>query len=143
MISQFILDSVIALLSVCGLMISVYFSAVYYRWLDPTTPLVPAFCRLDEHTCIAVLHTAEAKVFGVLNALFGIAYYTGVLIAVLAGFMVLGYSLFPFIWGITGLTALFSIWLTWALFVRLSMSCPSCLICHCINLLLFALLTIR
>lgn len=119
------------LLCVLGLWISVYFTAVSYRWVSPDVKWVPQFCRLKEATCQLVVHTPRAKLFGIPNSVYGIALYSYLLL------YFLGLPL-PWAVGFAGaaLAALRSLYLAYSLLFVTRILCPLCFTTHGINLIL-------
>src|SRR3990167_7596433 len=78
--------SVILILSLVGLWISIYFTGVFYRWFQPNVFWIPQICRLKEESCMTVLGTPRAKLFGIPNSAFGIGLYTYLIINLLIPF---------------------------------------------------------
>ena len=58
-------------LSVVGLVIATYFTAVACRWIRADETWIPSFCRLGEQTCASIVFTPRARVFGLPNSLLG------------------------------------------------------------------------
>ncbi len=120
----------VVFLSVIGLWISVYFTGVYYRWFSPDVKWIPQVCRMNEKSCRTVLDTPRAKLFGLPNAVFGIAVYTYVILDVFffpvwPGFLILSFAL------------LRSLYLAYSLLFVTKIPCPLCFTTHAINLALF------
>jgi uncharacterized membrane protein len=117
-------------LSLAGLWISVYFTGVYYGWFTPEVFWVPRICRLDEKSCLNVLQTPRAKLFGIPNSAFGILTYAYVILDVLffppgPGFLLLGAAVIR------------SAYLAYSLLFVTKIPCPLCFASHGINLVLF------
>lgn len=123
-------------LAAAGLWISIYFTGVYYGWLRPDAKWIPQVCRLDEKSCLSVLQTPHAKIFGIPNSVFGILAYSYVLFAG---------PFFPPLWAFALLTLAFgrSIYLSYTLVFVTKIPCPLCFTAHLINLLLFLLYAYR
>ena len=125
------------LLSTIGLYISAYFTLVYYGIVKADTKYVPAFCRMDEGSCMLIVHHSDAKVFGVPNALLGIAYYSCVLlfsVGVDGGVLLSGLIVSSLVAVILG------VYLAYSLFVKLRVKCFLCLSSHGINMTIAFLL---
>ena len=74
-------------LSVIGLLISTYFTAVAYRWVRPDVRWVPSFCRMDEQTCASIVFTPQARLFVLPNSVLGQLYYLAILLGVVFGWI--------------------------------------------------------
>ena len=124
----------IFILSAVGLWISIYFTGVFYKLFLPSVFWIPRICQLKEESCMTVLGTPRAKMFGVPNSAFGIALYL---------YMILGlFFLFPK-W--IALVALFlavlrSIYLAYSLLFVTKIPCPLCFTTHVINLTLLLII---
>ena len=122
---------IIFALSVLGLWISVYFTGVYYRWFKPDVFWIPQICQLKEESCITVLGTPRAKLFGIPNSAFGIGIYA---------YLILNLAI-PFPWfiatAVLALAVLRSIYLAYSLIFVTKIPCPLCFTSHVINLILF------
>jgi len=127
-----LLALVVSVLSVIGLWISIYFTGVFYQWFKPSVFWMPAVCQLKEATCMNVLGTPRAKIFGIPNSAFGIAIYT---------YILLDLFWFPGIIGLIllGLALLRSIYLAYSLIYVTKIPCPLCFTSHGINLILFSI----
>ena len=122
--------SAVIFLSVTGLWISVYFTGVYYRWFSSDVRWMPRVCQMSDKSCRTMLDTPRAKLFGVPNAVFGIAVYLYVILNILffpawPGFLILSLAL------------LRSIYLAYSLLFVTKIPCPLCFTTHAINLILF------
>lgn len=113
-----------------GLWISVYFTGVYYTWFRPNVFWMPQVCQLKENTCMNVLGTPRAKLFGIPNSVFGIGLYL---------FLMLDLFFFPpQIALMLLLTATArSVYLAYSLLFVTKIHCPLCFATHVINLSLF------
>lgn len=127
-------------LSVVGLLISSYFTAVAYRWVPPDARWIPSFCRMDEKTCASIVFTPEARVFFVPNSALGLLFY----LAIMAG------AIFGWIYGpeplsaayvvASALTVSLGVYLSYALLFVNRVACPLCFTSHGINLVIFLVL---
>lgn len=131
----------IALLSVIGLLISSYFTAIAYRWVDPDARWVPTFCRMDEKTCASVVFTPQARVFGLPNSVCGQVYYLGLLTSVTFGWLE-GTALVGFL-AASALTVGLAAYLSYSLLVVLGVPCRLCFTSHGLNIAIFGLLWLR
>lgn len=127
---------VISILSFLGLWISIYFTGVYYKWFAPSVFWVPPVCRLTEKSCLSVLQTPRAKIFGVPNSVFGILVYSYLLL--------FGGHFSPVI----ALSLLFfafarSVYLAYSLIFVTKIPCALCFTTHVINLTLFSIFALR
>jgi len=126
-------------LSVAGLYISLYFVLAYYRIIDVSNKLVPAFCRMEEDACRLVVHHPDARVLGVPNSALGAGYYlllmligVGVNFPVFVSFMRLA----------SWVSVVLAAYLAYSLFSRVKVLCPLCLFSHGLNLVIAVLLTL-
>ena len=124
------LPLVIFALSALGLWISIYFTGVYYRWFKPDVFWIPQVCRLKEESCMTVLGTPRAKLFGVPNSAFGIGLYL---------YLILDLFFFPPIVAFVLLifAVLRSVYLAYSLLFITKIPCPLCFTTHAVNILLF------
>lgn len=129
-------------LSVVGLAISSYFTAVAYRWIRADEKWIPAFCRMEEQTCASIVFTPPARVFGPPNSLLGQIYYLAVLVGIPLGLLdqprVLGLYL-----GASLLTVALAVFLSYTLLFVTRVPCKLCFTSHGINIVIFALLLWR
>ena len=109
----------------------------YYGRVMPSRLLPSALCKWEEGTCLTVLRTSYARVFGVPNSLLGILFYLVMLggtgyvethPAVLHGLLAAATS-----------AVLLGAYLITALRVRLRASCPLCYVGHAVNTALLVL----
>lgn len=120
------------LLALLGWVISFYFTGVYYKWLAPDAFWIPQICRMSEKTCLSVLDTPRAKMFGVPNAVFGLFVYAYIALDSLFfppyfGFALISVSLFR------------SIYLAYSLLFVTRIPCKLCFTAHFVNVCLFGL----
>ena len=125
-------NTFIVLLSCVGLWISIYFTGVYCQWFSPHALWIPKVCRLTEKSCLTVLDTPRAKIFGVPNSAFGIVIYS---------YLILGAFFFSPMIGLAliSLALLRSLYLAYSLIFITKIPCVLCFTSHAINLLLFLL----
>ena len=115
-----------------GLLISIYFTGVYFKWFSADARWIPTFCRLGEKTCASVLDTPRAKLFGLPNSLFGIGVYSYLIVDVFWFSPRLGFFL-------TAASLLRSVYLAYSLLFITRIPCVLCFTSHGVNLLLFFL----
>ncbi len=121
----------IIFLSGVGLWISIYFTGVFYKWFSPHVFWIPRICQLDEKSCLSVLETPRAKLFGIPNSAFGILVYTYLITDGLFTFLpAIGFIFLIFAF-------LRSIYLAYSLLFITKIPCPLCFTSHAINLFLF------
>ncbi|MGI8784483.1 MAG: vitamin K epoxide reductase family protein [Acidobacteriota bacterium] len=131
----------VVVLSICGLLISSYFTAVAYRWMRPDSPYVPSLCRMGSDTCSRIVDTPRARLLGVPNSVLGFFYYAALIGAFAGGFwrepvvqwILLAASLATVAMGVI---------LTYSLFFVTRVKCPLCLFSHAANVVLFVCLWI-
>ena len=118
-------------LSFIGLWISIYFTGVFYKWFKPDQFWIPKVCQLKEESCMTVLDTPRAKLFGIPNSAFGVGMYA---------YLILNLFI-PFPWMIALVFLFFavlrSIYLAYSLIFVTKIPCPLCFTSHVINLILF------
>ncbi len=110
-------------LAVAGCAISLYFTLIYFERVAARG--VPAvFCRREEQTCVTILRTPYARLFGVPNALLGVGFY---LLAGTAALLALAGRLPEWLWlltlGLAAASVLLAPYLIWALVARLKSWC--------------------
>ena len=120
----------IVLLCSAGLWISVYFTGVYYAWWRPNVFWMPQVCQLKEESCMTVLGTPRAKLFGIPNSAFGIFLYA---------YLLADLFIFPPALGLALISVALarSIYLAYSLLFITKIPCPLCFASHAINLVLF------
>jgi uncharacterized membrane protein len=139
--------------SVAGLADALYFTQAYYGRVKKARWVPEVLCAREGSSCVTVVQSPYARVFGVPNSLLGILYY-GVLII-----WGLGYP-WPQFWGLGWdkflvyvrfsnlliLVSLFTVglgfYLVYALRRKLRVDCPLCYAAHAINAALLVLLII-
>ena len=129
-------DAVILTLSIFGLLISLYFTLVYYRLIRPDTTLIPKVCRLDEATCQYLMGTRNARILGVRNFVLGLLYYIGLILYVGYPSIQQTVPLHPVV-GISLLTVLVGVYLVYGLIAKLKTHCVLCYASHAINFIVF------
>ncbi len=131
-----VIGVIIILLAATGFLISLYFTLVYYRVIKADQRYIPNFCRMEEGTCQQIIHTAEARLFGVPNSLIGLWYYLLVIIASVAP----GIVPHQIIIITSASTVAVGIYLSYVLIMKLKIPCILCFTGHGINASLCILL---
>jgi uncharacterized membrane protein len=139
----------IAALALGGLADALYFTLAYYGRIRQTRWVPEILCPREGSSCLTVVRTPYARVFGLPNSLLGMFYYLALLVWVLlapchpsspdniyrafemAGVLLLGASLF---------TVVFGFYLVHALRRVLHTDCPLCYAAHAVNIMLLVLL---
>ena len=129
-----VVTSALYLLSATGLLISLYFLLVYYKFIPPNAAYIPRFCRLDERTCETILHTPYARLLGIPNFYPGIIFY--ILVIVFSSDSGAIHTLL----GLSGVTVLAGMYLSYALLFKLKVPCVLCFTSHGLNVAIFVLL---
>ena len=145
-----IIRLLIVVLSLAGLVISLYFTLAYYGRIRKARWVPEILCAREGSSCVTVVQTPYARVFGVPNSLFGILYYvvliawigTGWIPPVDVQYHDTYYVLSPrtILVPISAATVLFGFFLIYALRRILHIDCPLCYAGHAINFAIFVLL---
>jgi len=135
------LTILLSLLAVFGFLVSTYFTAVSYHWINPDAALIPFFCRMDERSCVSIVFTPHARVFGIPNSVLGQVFYAALIAAVLGDFLFTKPLIYFYLLGGL-LTVLLGIFLTYSLLFLIRVPCKLCFTSHGINLAIFILLVI-
>ena len=110
-------------LATVGAALSLYFTLAYYGWIEAHA-LPAAFCRREERSCLTVLQTPYARLFGVPNSLLALFFY--VLVGSVAALALTG-PLPGWLWRVTFagslVTVLLAPYLIWALITQLRTWC--------------------
>ena len=123
-------------LACLGFAIASYFTGVRYHWVQPNTRWIPIFCRLDKHSCAAVVFTRQAHLFGLPNSILGQGYYLTLLIGLSFDWQFGSLQLlFAYILA-SVFTVVVGLYLTYALVRVLRVPCVLCLVSHSINLII-------
>jgi len=141
----------ILLLALTGLVNSFYFTFAYYGRVKKSRWIPEILCAREGSSCVTVVQTPYARVFGVPNSLLGIVYYLAVIVWTLGGRRIrsLGVHLGSLFVGSTALlivagvvSVLLGFYLVYALRCRLRVDCPLCYTAHAINVTLLALVIV-
>lgn len=132
----------VVVLAAAGVLVALYFALVRYRVVPPNTRWVPAVCRMDEDTCAKVVDSEYGHLFGLPNAVLGLAWYLLAGVAGVAGLTLGAFPLCATLVLVAGVTVLVSVYLAWALVARLRTHCPLCYASHLLNAALLALFVV-
>lgn len=144
-----VLGTIVILLSLVGLGDAIYFTLAFYGRVENARWVPEILCAREGSSCVTVVKTPYAHVFGWPNSLFGIVYYM----------VLIGWTLIPAAWLVTldlkvpPLSFLFRFLLTsasciavvlgsylvYALRAKLHTDCPLCYLAHSINAVLLVL----
>lgn len=135
-----IVPGLLLALAAVGFLDALYFVLVTYRVIPPDPRWLPNVCRMDEATCARVVDTPYARVFGLPNAVYGLAWYA-IVGAAAAGALASGALPFcaPLVVA-SAATVAFSAYLAWSLLVKLRTPCPLCFLGHGVNAAILAAL---
>jgi uncharacterized membrane protein len=135
-----LLRIVILAFSLAGLVIALYFTFAYYGRVKKSRWVPAILCAREGSSCVTVVETPYARVFGVPNSLLGVFYYVALIGWVAAGSMLqtawLGWALIA----ASVVAVLLGCYLVYALRRILRMDCPLCYTAHAINAVLLVLL---
>ncbi len=136
----------IAVFALAGLVDAFYFTFAYYGRVRKSRWVPEVLCAREGSSCVTVVQTPYARVFGVPNSLLGILYYLLVI-----GWTLWGQGLLIH-WGrvavpfsgllvvISAATVALGFYLIYALRRKLGVDCPMCYTAHAINAALLVLL---
>lgn len=128
---------------IVGLLIASYFTLVYYNKMRPNQWFIPPVCRMEDQTCMYIIHTSDAKVFGAPNSLIGIVYYGGIMIFTILSPTHVSEILNRIVIGISLGTILLGGYLVYSLLFKLKTRCILCFTGHAINVIILILLLYR
>lgn len=151
MTSELITRILIVILSVVGLANALYFTFAYYGRIKKARWVPEILCAREGSSCVTVVRTPYARVFGVPNSLLGIFYYL-----YLIGWVFTGLSFGPQVMitsrampasnlaliASSAATVLLGFYLIYALRRKLHTHCPLCYLGHAINATLLILLVV-
>jgi len=143
----------ILLLSLAGLADALYFTFAYYGRIRHMKWIPEILCAREGSSCVTVVQTPYARVFGLPNSLLGAVYYA-LLIAWVGWGTPVGFaasvgdrtSIYRIGWlliTISAATVALGFYLIYALRRKLHVDCPLCYAGHAINLALFVLLILN
>jgi uncharacterized membrane protein len=142
----------IVALSLAGLWESFYFTFAYYGRVKRARWVPAILCAREGSSCVTVVQTPYARVFGVPNSLLGIMYYALLVFwatggrAYSFGFRVrmteYSLTLTGLLIAASAVTVALGIYLIYALLKELHTHCPLCYTAHAINLTILILLIV-
>jgi uncharacterized membrane protein len=141
----------IVILSLVGLANALYFTFAYYGRIKKARWVPELFCAREGSSCVTVVQTPYARVFGVPNSLLGIVYYVLLIAWASLGFdvgptVVIGSRFAPLSYWVllaaSAMTVALGFYLVYALRRKLHTHCPMCYVGHSINATLFILLIV-
>jgi len=143
------IEWLIIALALAGLFISLYFTFAYYGRIKKSRWIPEILCAREGSSCVTVVQTPYARVFGVPNSLLGFVYY----FVVMGWFLLVPHveiynrgvilPLVTFTWVLTALSVVplgLGCYLVYALRWILHIDCPLCYTAHAINVALLVLL---
>jgi uncharacterized membrane protein len=139
----------IVVLSLAGLADALYFTFAYYGRIRKARWVPEILCAREGSSCVTVVRTPYARVFGAPNSVLGIVYYVLLLLwigLVPRHLIILGHVFRPYeTLGLLSLgaslcTVLLGFYLIYALRRILHTHCLLCYTAHAINIALFVLL---
>lgn len=136
-------DWSLLMLAVLGALDALYFVAVTYRWVAPDTRMVPTFCRMEAGACARIVDTRWARVFGLPNAVYGLAWYVFVAFVALTDLAGGSEGWCLILIAGAAATVAVSVLLFWSLVWRLKTPCPLCFFGHGINVAIFGVVLWR
>ncbi len=135
------MTSLLLSLSVLGFFISLYFTAVAYRWIRPDVPWIPTFCQLGEKTCATIVFTPRARVFGLPNSVLGQVFYVALMAGVAGGFLYSPPAYYAYLMA-SLVTVCLGLFLTYSLLFVTRVHCTLCFTSHGINFIIFLILVL-
>lgn len=139
---QLIIRALLILVSLAGIVDSLYFTFAYFGRIKKARWVPEILCAREGSSCVTVVQTPYARVFGVPNSLLGLFYYAA-LIVWTAGGQHLGDRAPWAVWVLlaaSGVTLALGVYLIYALRRKLHVDCPLCYTAHALNAALFVLL---
>jgi uncharacterized membrane protein len=144
-----ILGWFVVVLSLVGLGDAFYFTLAYYGRVENARWVPEIFCAREGSSCVSVVKTEYARVFGWPNSLFGMGYYL----------VLIGWTFIPPDWlaaadlkasaltfllrflltAASAVTVVLGGYLVYALREKLHTDCPLCYLAHVINAILLVL----
>lgn len=136
----------VVVLALAGLVDALYFTFAYYGRIRKARWVPEILCAKEGSSCVTVVQTPYARVFGVPNSLLGIIYYIFLIAWATVGFwpwltlsngaeFLLRMPIF-----VSAVTVILGSYLIYALRRKLHTDCPMCYAAHAINASLLVLL---
>jgi uncharacterized membrane protein len=144
-----ILGTLTVVLSLVGLGDAIYFTLAYYGRVENARWVPEILCAREGSSCVTVVKTEYARVFGWPNSLFGMGYYL----------VLIGWTFIPpdglaaadlkvpaltfllrfLLTAASAVTVVLGAYLVYALREKLHTDCPLCYLAHVINAILLVL----
>lgn len=140
---------VIVVLALAGLADALYFTFAYYGRIRKARWVPEILCAREGSSCVTVVQTPYARVFGLPNSLLGIVYYLGLILWAFSHRTEQAALSRPFAVFTDGLiiiaagTAVLGGYLIYALRRKLGVDCPMCYTAHAINAAILLLLIVE
>ena len=128
------------LLALAGLADALYFTFAYYGRIKKARWVPEILCAREGSSCVTVVQTPYARVFGVPNSLLGAFFYIGVAGWTLAGGIAAARWLVWVLIAANAVAVALGFYLIYALRRILHTDCPLCYTAHAINAALLVLL---
>lgn len=148
-----IIRTLIFVLSLVGLANALYFTFAYYGRIKKARWVPEILCAREGSSCVTVVQTPYARVFGVPNSLLGIIYYLLLIVSAFKewsipldvpfnGTYYAAGNSFQLLTVASAITLLLGFYLIYALRRKLHTHCPLCYLGHAINATLLVLLMV-
>jgi uncharacterized membrane protein len=137
-----LIPAIIGLLALIGLADSAYLALAHYGVVSPASIEGSGVCQLAARSCVSVILSPDATLFGIPHALLGAGYFAVLLGAAMTR-LIIGRWFAP--WEMLGFLIVglaFSAYLTQELVLRMHVPCAFCLTAHAINVVVVALYAI-
>jgi uncharacterized membrane protein len=131
----------IILLSAFGLWNALYFTFAYYGRVKGARWVPAILCAREGSSCVTVVQTSYARVFGVPNSLLGIIYYAALILWAAAPGLAPAWFVSLLI-AASAVTVILGFYLIYSLLAKLHTHCPLCYTAHAINAALLVLLVL-
>jgi uncharacterized membrane protein len=132
------------LLALGGLADAFYFTFAYYGRIRKARWVPEILCAREGSSCVTVVQTKYARVFGLPNSLLGIGYYLLLIVWAVAGAhlggMISSAAFTNALIAASAVTVALGGYLVYALRRKLGVDCPLCYTAHAINAALLVLL---
>jgi uncharacterized membrane protein len=130
--------TLVAVLALAGLADSFYFTFAYYGRIKKARWVPEILCAREGSSCVTVVQTPYARVFGVPNSMLGVVYYLLLILWAVATPRIpaVGWALIA----TSASTVVLGSYLIYSLRRKLHIDCPLCYAAHSINAVLLVLL---
>ena len=131
---------VLCLCGTIGCLISLYFTLVYYKFINADQWFLPRVCKMDEGMCQMIIHTRDAGMFGIPNFVLGLVYYLAIIFYANVSFLQQTMYINNFLLFVSRGTVILGVYLSYSLLFKVKTLCVLCFSCHILNLILMILL---